>query len=63
MSAVSATAYRAVPDNVYLDAWFPQPSVVAKCDLFIHHGGNNSFCEALLFGRSVADHALLLGRS
>lgn len=43
-------AYRAVPDNVYLDAWFPQPSVVAKCDLFIHHGGNNSFCEALYFG-------------
>lgn len=43
-------AYRAVPDNVYLDAWFPQPSVVANCDLFIHHGGNNSFCEALYFG-------------
>ena len=43
-------AYRAVPDNVYLDAWFPQPSVVAQCDLFIHHGGNNSFCEALYFG-------------
>ena len=42
--------YRAVPDNVYLDAWFPQPSVVAECDLFIHHGGNNSFCEALSFG-------------
>ncbi|MBX3584039.1 MAG: glycosyltransferase [Rhizobiaceae bacterium] len=43
-------AYRAVPDNVYLDGWFPQPSVVAQCDLFIHHGGNNSFCEALHFG-------------
>ncbi|HEY6630195.1 MAG TPA: glycosyltransferase [Rhizobiaceae bacterium] len=42
--------YRAVPDNVYLDAWFPQPSVVSQCDLFIHHGGNNSFCEALYFG-------------
>ena len=42
--------YRAVPDNVFLNSWFPQPSVVAKCDLFIHHGGNNSFCEALLFG-------------
>ncbi len=40
-------AYRAVPDNVILDQWFPQPSVVAKADLFIHHGGNNSFCEAL----------------
>ncbi|WP_428832819.1 nucleotide disphospho-sugar-binding domain-containing protein [Pseudaminobacter soli (ex Li et al. 2025)] len=43
-------AYRAVPDNVHLDAWFPQPSVVGKSDLFIHHGGNNSFCEALRFG-------------
>jgi MGT family glycosyltransferase len=43
-------AYRAVPDNVHLDTWFPQPSVVAKADLFIHHGGNNSFCEALRCG-------------
>jgi len=43
-------AYRAVPDNVYLDGWLPQPSVVSQCDLFIHHGGNNSFCEALYFG-------------
>lgn len=43
-------AYRAVPDNVHLDAWFPQPSVVAKSDLFVHHGGNNSFCEAMYFG-------------
>lgn len=42
--------YREVPDNVYLDAWFPQPSVVAAADLFIHHGGNNSLCEALAFG-------------
>lgn len=43
-------AYRAVPDNVYLDDWFPQPSVVSQCDLFIHHGGNNSFCEAICSG-------------
>ncbi|MGQ0564931.1 MAG: nucleotide disphospho-sugar-binding domain-containing protein [Gemmobacter sp.] len=43
-------AYRQVPDNVYLGTWFPQPSVVAQCDLFIHHGGNNSFCEALVCG-------------
>ncbi len=43
-------AYRNVPDNVFLGAWFPQPSVVAQSDLFIHHGGNNSFCEALYFG-------------
>jgi len=43
-------AYNQVPDNVFLGAWFPQPSVVAQSDLFIHHGGNNSFCEALFFG-------------
>jgi MGT family glycosyltransferase len=43
-------AYHQVPDNVFLGSWFPQPSVVAQSDLFIHHGGNNSFCEALYFG-------------
>ena len=43
--------YTAVPNNVYLDSWYPQPSVVAQSDLFIHHGGNNSFCEALNFGK------------
>lgn len=42
--------YERVPDNVYLGSWFPQPSIVAQADLFIHHGGNNSFCEALYFG-------------
>lgn len=43
-------AYDTVPDNVYLDSWFPQPAVLRECQLFIHHGGNNSFCEALYFG-------------
>lgn len=42
--------YATVPDNVYLDSWFPQPAVLRECQLFIHHGGNNSFCEALYFG-------------
>lgn len=42
--------YRDVPDNVYIDSWFPQPSVVEQSSLFIHHGGNNSFCEALYYG-------------
>ena len=42
--------YEQVPDNVHLGDWFPQPSVVEKSDLFIHHGGNNSFCEALFYG-------------
>lgn len=43
-------SYQNVPDNVFLAGWFPQPSVVAQADLFIHHGGNNSFCEALYHG-------------
>ncbi|WP_095077078.1 glycosyltransferase [Pseudomonas sp. Irchel s3h17] len=42
--------YTEVPDNIYLDSWFPQPAVLKECQLFIHHGGNNSFCEALFFG-------------
>lgn len=43
-------AYRKVPDNVLLGSWFPQPAVVERAALFIHHGGNNSFCEALYHG-------------
>lgn len=43
-------AYDRVPDNVYLGSWFPQPSVVPQAALFIHHGGNNSYCEALYHG-------------
>lgn len=43
-------AYDQVPDNVYIDSWFVQPSVVRRCDLFIHHGGNNSLGEALFHG-------------
>ena len=43
-------SYQQVPDNVYLGSWFPQPSIVAQANLFIHHGGNNSYCEALHFG-------------
>ncbi|OJF90707.1 nucleotide disphospho-sugar-binding domain-containing protein [Pararhizobium antarcticum] len=42
--------YARVPDNVFLESWFPQPSVVEQASLFIHHGGNNSFCEALYYG-------------
>ncbi|MGQ7815824.1 glycosyltransferase [Metapseudomonas furukawaii] len=42
--------YESVPDNVYLDSWFPQPAVLRECQLFINHGGNNSFCEALYYG-------------
>lgn len=43
-------SYDQLPDNVHLGDWFPQPSVVAQSDLFMHHGGNNSFCEALYHG-------------
>ncbi len=40
-----------IPDNVHLENWYPQPAVVPLADLFIHHGGNNSFNEALYFGK------------
>jgi MGT family glycosyltransferase len=42
--------YAHVPDNVLLESWFPQPSLVERSSVFIHHGGNNSFCEALFYG-------------
>jgi MGT family glycosyltransferase len=42
--------YDSVPDNVLLESWFPQPSLVEQSSVFIHHGGNNSFCEALYYG-------------
>ncbi|MCZ6721995.1 MAG: glycosyltransferase, partial [Proteobacteria bacterium] len=31
--------------------WFPQPSVIPQADVIIHHGGNNTFTEALYFGK------------
>lgn len=39
------------PKNVHLHNWYPQPAVIPLVDLFIHHGGNNSFNEALYFGK------------
>ena len=44
-------SYETVPDNVHLEYWYPQPSVIPQVDLFIHHGGNNSLNEALTFGK------------
>ncbi len=41
----------ALPGNVAIDSWFPQPSVIPQCDMVIHHGGNNSFTECLYFGK------------
>jgi len=43
--------YTNVPPNVHLESWYPQPAVIPHVDLFIHHGGNNSFNEALFFGK------------
>ena len=44
-------AYDSLPDNVRIDSWFPQPSVIQQADAVIHHGGNNSFTECLYFGK------------
>jgi MGT family glycosyltransferase len=43
--------YADLPANVIVDSWFPQPSVIPQVDVVIHHGGNNSFTECLLFGK------------
>ena len=43
--------YQNVPDNVILDKWFPQPSVIPQVDAVIHHGGNNTFTECLYFAK------------
>ena len=44
-------SYSDIPDNVILDKWFPQPSVIPQVDAVIHHGGNNTFTECLYFGK------------
>ncbi len=43
--------YSDIPDNVHLQSWYPQPSVIPQVDAVIHHGGNNSFTECLYFGK------------
>jgi MGT family glycosyltransferase len=43
--------YDAVPDNVHIEKWYPQPSVISQVDAVVHHGGNNSFTECLYFGK------------
>lgn len=43
--------YQNVPENVILDKWFPQPSVIPQVDAVIHHGGNNTFTECLYFAK------------
>ncbi len=41
----------ALPGNVHIESWYPQPSLIPHCDMVIHHGGNNSFTECLYFGK------------
>jgi MGT family glycosyltransferase len=43
--------YAAVPPNVRLSSFWPQPAVLPHCDAVIHHGGNNTFNEALYFAK------------
>jgi len=43
--------YKNVPKNIYIAAWYPQPSVIPHVDMVVHHGGNNSFTECLYFGK------------
>jgi MGT family glycosyltransferase len=46
-----ADAYTDLPGNVQVSPFFPQPAVLPHCDLVVHHGGNNTFNEALYFGK------------
>ena len=43
--------YTDIPDNVIINNWFPQPSVIKQVAGVIHHGGNNSFTECLYFAK------------
>ncbi len=42
--------YDEIPDNVIINSWYQQVAVLPHVDLFIQHGGNNSFNESLYFG-------------
>ncbi len=44
-------SYTRIPPNVRIASFYPQPAVLPHCDLVIHHGGNNTFTEALYFGK------------
>ncbi|MCZ6696085.1 MAG: glycosyltransferase, partial [Acidobacteria bacterium] len=44
-------SYTGIPPNVRIASFYPQPAVLPHCDLVIHHGGNNTFTEALYFGK------------
>ncbi|HEU4403460.1 MAG TPA: glycosyltransferase, partial [Candidatus Polarisedimenticolia bacterium] len=44
-------SYADLPGNVQISSFFPQPALLPHCDLVVHHGGNNTFNEALYFGK------------
>jgi len=44
-------AYTDLPGNVRVEEFFPQPAVLPHSDVVVHHGGNNTFNEALYFGK------------
>lgn len=39
-----------IPENVAIEEWFPQQSVIEQADVVVHHGGNNTFNECLYYG-------------
>jgi MGT family glycosyltransferase len=43
--------YSDAPPYVRVSSFWPQPAVLPHCDAVIHHGGNNTFTEALYFGK------------
>ena len=42
-----------LPENMWGAAMVPQTAIVPLCDLVICHGGNNTVCEAVHFGKPL----------
>jgi UDP:flavonoid glycosyltransferase YjiC (YdhE family) len=42
-----------LPANAAGSAFVPQVSLLPEVDLVLHHGGNNTFCECVHFGRPM----------
>lgn len=42
-----------LPDNMWGAAMVPQTTLIGMCDLVITHGGNNTTCEAMHFGKPM----------
>ncbi len=42
-----------LPDNCWGEAFLPQTRILPLCQLVISHGGNNTVCESVCFGKPI----------